>query len=89
MNEPRFTGMNVPIEAAANAMNKDQAFIRVALQRKILPIGAAMKMEDDSRRYAYYISPKLLYEYTGFIYEPALKKAPTPTKVQSANLVDM
>ena len=84
MNEPRFTGMSVPSEAAANAMNKDQAFIRVALQRKILPIGAAMKMEDDSRRYAYYISPKLLYEYTGFIYEPALKKAPTPTKVESA-----
>ncbi len=84
MNEPRFTGLNVPIEAAANAMNKDQAFIRVALQRKILPIGAAMKMEDDSRRYAYYISPKLLYEYTGFIYEPALKKAPSPTTEKSA-----
>lgn len=87
--ELKFTGANVPIEVVANAMNKDPAFIRVALQRKILPIGAAMKMEDDSRRYAYYISPKLLYEYTGFVYEPALKKAPTPTKVESAQKVDM
>ena len=36
----------------------------------ILPIGLAFRKED-STQYDYYISPKLFYEYTGYVYNEA------------------
>ena len=43
-------------------MKKSEQFIRIGLQRGLLPFGTAVKL---STRYTYYISPKLFYEYIG------------------------
>lgn len=53
----------ITIKKAALLMNKSEQFIRIGLQRKILPIGDAVQGEKG--RWSYYISPKLFYEYTG------------------------
>ena len=51
-------------------MKKDQQFIRQAMIKGILPIGLVFRKED-SKQYDYYISPKLFYEYTGYVYNEA------------------
>lgn len=84
LKPPEFTGEAVPISVAAEVMGKDQQFIRMALIRGLLPIGMAMKLDDSNGRYNYYISPKLLWEYTGYVYEKALKKAPSADQSKSA-----
>lgn len=56
---------NVPVNVAAKLMGKSAMFVRVGLQRGLLPIGTAFKTDDSHTQYDYYISPKLLYEYTG------------------------
>lgn len=62
-----FSGANVPISEVARIMRKDKNFVRIGIQEKWLPIGVAYKKEGSSE-YSYYISPKKLYEYTGYIY---------------------
>ena len=54
----------VTIKKAALLMNKSEQFLRICLQRGSLPIGNAERMPGSSR-YNYYISPKLLSDYTG------------------------
>lgn len=54
----------VTIKKAALLMNKSEQFLRICIQRGSLPIGNAEKMPGSSR-YNYYISPKLLSDYTG------------------------
>ena len=49
---------------------KDQQFIRQAMIKGILPIGLAFRKEG-STQYDYYISPKLFYEHTGYVYNEA------------------
>lgn len=44
-------------------MDKSEMFIRIGLQRGILPIGTAIKL--NGKHYTYYISPKLFKDYTG------------------------
>lgn len=51
------------VTEAAELMNVGPQFVRVGLQKGILPIGTAMKVAGN--RYTYYISPKLFEEYTG------------------------
>lgn len=74
---PKFTGKNVPVKDAAKLMGKDQQFIRQGIIKGILPIGIAFKKTivdtkwnetKESTQYDFYISPKLLWEYTGIIY---------------------
>lgn len=62
--------MNVPVKVAAEVYKKDPQWVRIGLRDGWLPIGVATKLEG-SKRYNYYISPKLLYEHTGFRYEEA------------------
>lgn len=62
-----FDGRNIPVADAAKIMGKDPQFIRLAMINKLLPIGLAYKKEG-STQYDFYISPKLFYEYTGFVY---------------------
>lgn len=69
---PKFDGRNVPVSVAARALKKDAQFIRVGLQRGLLPFGAAYKVNDSNIQYDYYISPSKLYEYTGFVYLDAV-----------------
>lgn len=80
---PEFNGRNVPVKEAAKLMGKDQQFIRQGIIRGLLPIGTAFKKtiidqkwneEKESSQYDFYISPKLLWEYTGILYNEAEKK---------------
>lgn len=64
----QFSGNNVPISEVAKIMKKDKQFVRIGIQEKWLPIGVAYRKEESSE-YSYYVSPKKLYEYTGYIYK--------------------
>lgn len=55
---------SISVKEAAKLMGKHESFIRIGLQRGILPFGVAEKL-PNSKRYTYYISPKLFYEYVG------------------------
>lgn len=52
----------ISVKEAAEVMGKCQQFVRVGLQRGLLPFGTAVKVRN---RYNYYISPKLFHEYVG------------------------
>lgn len=60
-----YGGRNVPVIVAAKIMGKSPQFVRIGLQRGILPIGRAMKINDKNEQYDYYISPRLLAQFTG------------------------
>ncbi len=53
---------NISTAEAARILGKSEQFVRIGLQRGILPIGTAVK---TSTQYSYHISPKLLREYVG------------------------
>lgn len=55
----------ISVKEAAKIMGKSEQFVRVGLQRGLLPFGTAMKMGRNSTVYTYYISPKLFEEYVG------------------------
>jgi hypothetical protein len=55
-------GKSISVKQAAEIMGKHQQFIRIGLQRQLLPIGAAVK---TSSKWTYYISPELFKQYTG------------------------
>ena len=55
--------MNLKVAEAARLMGKSEQFIRIQMQRGLLPIGCAK--QNQNGKYSYYISPKLFEEYTG------------------------
>ena len=54
--------LNVSVAEAARILGKSEQFVRIGLQRNILPIGTAVQM---SSKWTYHISPKLLQDYVG------------------------
>lgn len=52
----------ISVRDAAERMGKSQQFVRIGLQRGLLPFGTAVKM---SSKWTYYISPKKFDEYVG------------------------
>ena len=50
------------VSKAAKLMNKSEQFVRIGLQRNLLPFGVAIK---TSSKFTYYISSKKFSEYTG------------------------
>jgi len=70
---------SVPVAVAAKVYKKDPCWIRAGLIAGWLPIGFATRNGEritttreiglKKGRINYYISPKLLYEQTGFIYD--------------------
>ncbi len=70
---------SVPVSVAAKVYGKDASWIRAGIIAGWLPIGKATRNgkqittidEMDSRfgRINYYISPKLLFEQTGFMWK--------------------
>ena len=74
-----FPEGSVPVKVAAKVYGKDAAWVRAGVISGWLPIGTAtrkgMQVIDikdvDSRkgRINFYISPKLLYEHTGYLWE--------------------
>lgn len=86
-----FSGANIPVPLAASIMGKDPMFIRIGLQRGLLPFGVAYKKRDRNQQYDYYISPKLFYEFTGVIVpedeiEIAAEKEAAKTKHSKYNV---
>ena len=74
-----FSKGSVPVSIVAEVYGKDKSWVRAGIISGWLPIGYATrngkivtKVEDiNSRkgRINYYISPKLLYEQTGYLWE--------------------
>lgn len=67
---------SVPVVVAARVYRKDANWVRAGLIYGWLPIGEATRngkpaICQDSRqgRINYYISPKLLYEHTGYVWK--------------------
>lgn len=75
----RFSGKNIPVTAVAKIMGKDQQFIRQAMIEGLLPIGVAFRKKGSSQ-YDFYVSPKLLYDFTGFFFDEDLME-----EVRSSN----
>lgn len=79
MDKPRLRTGSVPVRIAAMVYGKDAAWVRVGIIAGWLPIGEATRngvkitdikqMDSKYGRINYYISPKLLYEQTGFVWE--------------------
>ncbi len=77
---PTFGIGSVPIKVAARVYGKDCNWVRCGIIMGWLPIGEATRggkrvvrdlKEQNSRfgRINYYISPRLLYEQTGYIWK--------------------
>lgn len=79
MNEQEFPQGSVPVAVAARVYGKDASWVRAGIISEWLPIGKATRSgklvttieEMDSRygRINFYISPKRLYEETGFLWK--------------------
>ena len=79
MEELIFKTGSVPVAVAAKVYGKDATWVRAGIISGWLPIGKATRkgklitsMEEMDSRYGrinFYISPKLLYEETGYIWE--------------------
>lgn len=54
---------NLTVEEAADLMGVSRQFIRVGLQKGVLPFGYAVQV--SSKRYTYFISKQKFKEYTG------------------------
>lgn len=77
--EVKFENGSVPVKVAARVYGKDACWIRAGIISGWLPIGMATrngkqitKIEDMNSKFGrinYYISPKLLYEDTGFVWK--------------------
>lgn len=69
----------VPVSVAARVYQKDASWVRAGLIAGWLPIGQATRngelitrIEDMNGKYGrinYYISPKLLFEHTGYVWK--------------------
>ena len=64
--EELYGGGNISVSIAAKVMHKGPMFVRVGLQRGILPFGVAIKKDEHGKQYDYYISPHLFRAYTGW-----------------------
>ena len=75
---------SVPVMEAAKIYGKDPSWVRAGIICGWLPIGIATRrgkqvttieeMNSSYGRINYYISPKLLYEHTGYLYQKGDKK---------------
>lgn len=59
---------NLKVSQAARLMGKGEQFVRIGLQRNLLPIGTCFKQTSKSN-YSYHISAKKFMEYTGITME--------------------
>ena len=78
MDDFVFSGGSVPVSVAAKVYGKDEAWVRAGIIQGWLPIGIAtrdgrkiteIQQMESRRRINYYISPRKLYEETGFLWE--------------------
>lgn len=79
MSEENFPSGSVPVAIVARVYGKDASWVRAGIVSGWLPIGKATRggklvtriEEMDSRlgRINFYISPKKLYEETGYLWK--------------------
>lgn len=79
MSEIKFPNGSVPVRAAAQVYGRDPSWVRAGIIAGWLPIGEATRngrhitdikeMNSKFGRINYYISPKLLYEQTGYLWD--------------------
>ncbi len=79
MEERIFAEGSVPVSVAARVYGTDASWVRAGIVAGWLPIGKATrggklvtKIEDMNSRYGrinFYISPKLLFDQTGYIWK--------------------
>lgn len=71
----QFNEGSVPVRLVAKVYGKDPAWVRSGIIFGWLPIGIATKngevvhSNNSKGRTNYYISPKLLYEHTGYVWK--------------------
>lgn len=56
--------MKVTTHDAARILEKSEQFVRIGLQRQLLPFGFAMK-RDGCRKFSYFINPAQFAAYCG------------------------
>ena len=74
---------SVPVSVAAKVYGRDASWVRAGIISGWLPIGKATRngklvtsisdMDSKKGRISYYISPKLLYEQTGYVWDGTRK----------------
>lgn len=79
MNEMIFGAGSVPVAIAAKVFGKDASWVRAGIVAGWLPIGKATRdgrevssIDEINSRYGrinFYISPKLLWEQTGYVWK--------------------
>ena len=79
MDELTFGFGSVPVTIAARVYGKDACWVRAGIISGWLPIGTATRngkeildvkeISSKKGKINYYISPKLLYEHTGYIWK--------------------
>lgn len=79
MNENMFASGSVPVAVAARIFGKDASWVRAGIISGWLPIGKATRngklitdLEEMNSRFGrinFYISPKRLYEETGYVWK--------------------
>ncbi len=77
--EEQFISGSVPVLVAARVYGKDASWVRAGIVSGWLPIGKATrsgqlvtKIEDIDSKYGrinFYVSPKLLFEETGYLWK--------------------
>ncbi len=55
--------MQLTVKETAELLNKSQQFVRIGLQRGILPFGYAIQL--NGTKYTYHISKNKVYDYLG------------------------
>lgn len=63
---PEFSEKKIPVKVAAKVYGKSETWVRMGILNGWLPIGHATESEN---RINVYISPKKLWEDTGFIWK--------------------
>ena len=73
MNEQEFPQGSVPVAVAARVYGKDASWVRAGIVSGWLPIGKATRsgklVTTIYHRTNFYISPKRVYEETGFLWK--------------------
>ena len=65
MQVPEFKQGGVPVSVAVEVFGKSATWVREGIRSGRLPIGT---ISESEKRSNVYISPRLLWEYTGFVY---------------------
>lgn len=80
---PEFGIGSVPVSVVAKVMGKDATWVQAGIISGWLPIGKAtqekqlitsMKQLDRNKKTNYYVSPKLLWELTGYVWKGKERK---------------